>query len=427
MGLLFKAKIKLELMEIDDMFLGREISLELQDQKKRVKKRIITLQKKLKALVPYKSFDLTRVAHSEIKVGYLNKRKIERVIIILRSRGCEWALTDGGGCTMCGHFVGTLRGKEIPVETYIDQFLEQFKAFDYRYYPMLCVYNSGSFLNDREIDPKARRKILKMIAKEKNLEVVIFETRPEFITPEVINEIEEILSDKVVEIGVGLETKNDDIREYCLNKGFSLEEYLRKTKLIVDSKLHLLSYVLIKPTFLTEKEAIQDAIETAKFAFQHGTDVVSFEPVSVQDFTLVHYLYEGKVFRPPWLWSTIEVAKATMLDGFIRIGGFEFMPIPKIFTHNCAKCNVKVVSAIDQFNSTYDLYSFDNLDCKCKNQWKDELEQPDPLPLDKRINQILDQLDEKKILYRISKSTAWRDKKTGIPINIRSCGSHLLS
>jgi len=376
----------------------RGTSLKLQDQKEKLKRRIITLNKETKRCIPSKSFDLRSVAHSEIKVGCLNKKKIKRVIIILRSPGCGWALTDGGGCTMCGHLAGTLRGEEIPAETYINQFLEEFESFDYSYYPMLCVYNSGSFLNEWEVDPKVRREILKIIATEKKIKVVIFETRPEFITQEVVNEIEGILSDKVVEIGVGLETKNDDIREYCLNKGLNTEQYLKKTKLIVDSKLHLLSYVLIKPPFLTEKEAIQDAIETAKFAFQHGADVVSLEPVSIQDFTLVHYLYQGKVFRSPWLWSTIEVAKAIASFGFVRFGGFEYMPIPKIFTHNCANCNAEVISAIDRFNSTSDLSSFDGLDCECKTRWRQELEQTQPLPLYERINQILDQLDGKRYI-----------------------------
>ncbi|GAH72750.1 unnamed protein product, partial [marine sediment metagenome] len=82
---------------------GRESSLKLQNQKKKLKKRITTLNKKIRRCVPSKSFDLRSVAHSEIKVGCLNKKKIKRVIIILRSPGCEWALGDGGGCTMCGH------------------------------------------------------------------------------------------------------------------------------------------------------------------------------------------------------------------------------------------------------------------------------------------------------------------------------------
>ncbi len=380
------------------MFPGRESSLKVQDQKEKLKRRIITLNKETKRCIPSKSFDLRSVAHSEIKVGCLNKKKIKRVIIILRSPGCERAVTDGGGCTMCGHLAGALGGKEIPAETYIDQFLREFKAFDYSHFPMLCVYNSGSFLNEREVDPKARREILKIIATEKNIKVVILETRPEFITRELVNEIEKILSDKVVEIGVGLETKNDEIREYCVNKGFNTEQYLEKTKLIVDSKLHLLAYVLIKPPFLTEKEAIQDAIETARFAFQRGADVVSLEPVSIQDFTLVHYLHKGGVFDPPWLWSAIEVARDTASFGFVRIGGFEFMPIPKILTHNCPNCNAEVVSAIDRFNSTSDLSSFDGLDCECKTRWRQELEQTQPLPLHERINQILDQLDGKRYI-----------------------------
>ena len=326
---------------------------------------------------------------------------------------------------MCGHLAGTTRGARVSKENYISQFLEQFKGFDFTHYPMLCVYNSGSFLNPDEIDPETRRVIMEIIASEKAIRVIIFESRPEFITQEVIAEMEQVLGDRTVEIGIGLETQRDEIREVCINKGFSTQEYLRAAELIADSSLHLLTYILVKPPFLTEREAIEDAVETAQFAFQHGTDVISFEPVSVQDFTLIHYLHEGKAFRPPWIWSVIEIAKATAHLGFIRLGGFEFMPIPKIFTHNCDKCNALMVGAINTFNSTYDLTCFDNMDCSCKDQWRHEVEQQTP-PLYDRINQILDKLNEEEILKRMLGAYEWRGITPVFLEYTPHCGGHLI-
>lgn len=57
------------------MSAGRESSLKLKNQKEKLKKRITTLNKKIRRCIPSRSFDLRTVAHSEIKVGYLNKKK----------------------------------------------------------------------------------------------------------------------------------------------------------------------------------------------------------------------------------------------------------------------------------------------------------------------------------------------------------------
>lgn len=127
--------------------------------------------------------------------------------------------------------------------------------------------------------------------------------------------------------------------------------------LIKDFGFRSLAYVLIKPPFLTEHEAIQEAIETVKYAFEVGFDAVSIEPVSIHDYSLVDALYLKGLFTPPWLWSVLAVAQATVNFGELRIGGMEYYPRPEIVAHNrhdgsdCTQLGWKAISA---YNATHD-------------------------------------------------------------------------
>ena len=359
--------------------------------------------KNIRKIMPRQKHDLSRAAYSEVKVGYLNNKAIERVIVVLRSSGCAWALKPEGGCSMCGHLVGTTQGVGVEPELLKKQFLEQLNSYEFQNYPMLCLYNSGSFFNSDELPPEIRRDILKSIAKVQDIKCVILESRPEFVNSEVLNEIEDILGNRRVEVGVGLETLTEDIRDLCLNKGMSTAEFLKASKKIAKSSAKLLAYVLIKPPFLNEQVGYKEAVRTAKFAFDSGVDVISFEPVSIQDFTLIHYLYEARQFRPPWVWSVFKVAQETAHLGEIRLGGFEFMPVPKIFAHNCDNCNPSVIKALERFNCSADVNWLSGQSCECRQRWRadwagDGLE----LSLPERILRTLEQIDQEAVLARMS-------------------------
>src|SRR5262249_37638164 len=41
--------------------------------------------------------------------------------------------------------------------------------------------------------------------------------------------------------------------------------------------------------------------------------------------------------------------------GEIRIGGFQFEPLPTTLPHNCDRCNSQVLQAITEYNRTHDL------------------------------------------------------------------------
>jgi radical SAM enzyme (TIGR01210 family) len=357
-------------------------------------------QKIIHAQIPKEKCSTDKVAAAEVGVReeILNGNNYKRAVIYLMSNGCEWALKSAHGCMMCGHLAKQIRNdKPISIKDYLKQFEEEFETIDFEKYPILNLYNNGSFINDNEIPPEAQRGMLRMINKNPHIKMLVLETRPEFVTGEKVREIKELIPDKHIELGVGLEMKDDFYRQICINKGFSLKRYDHAAS-IITKYLNLRTYVLLKPLFLNEKEAIEKAIETIEYAFATGTTTVSLEACTIQDYTLMKYFYERGLYSPPWLWSIIEVVKGTKTPGKLLIGLFKFFPSPSAVPNNCEHCNQKVMEKFMQYNRTLDPKVFDGLTCECKKQWSEILEQK-PLPFEERIKPIPKILDELQHSY----------------------------
>src|SRR5580692_2917503 len=256
---------------------------------------------------------------SEEWEGNLGGQPTKRVIIYLRSSGCTWAIgrrRDNGvlvyrpGCLDCEHSVAdTTYGTPISAKHYIGQFMREYQKYDFDNSPILCLYNEGNFFNELELPAEARREILRTIGADKRIKRLILESLPEYITDDILVETKTLLGGIELELGIGLESANPKIRSLCVNKSYSLAIF-EKVSPRVRKHCRLLSYVLVKPSFLTEKEALDDSIETVKFAFRVGVDAVSIEPISLGTYTMASYLNRVGLYRPAWLWTVLEVAKA---------------------------------------------------------------------------------------------------------------------
>jgi len=359
-----------------------------------VKKNILFLNTKIREnsfLAPKDNKSIT-VADFSSREGYYleDKSIIQRAIITLKGKGCSWARNHDGGCTMCGHTAGSYNDKTINDNILKKQFDSVFDKLNFKKYPIVCIYNGGSFFNKDEVSDDLKNYIFRRIGSQKSIRRVVFESRTEFITDEILNEIETFLPSIVTEIGVGLESSNDIVRNLILNKGTSLEFYRELSSKMKNRKgIKLLFYVLLKPPFLTEVEAINDAISTIEFARSIGVDIISIEPVSVQDYTLVSYLYEKGLYSTPWIWSVFEVLKkAYTKDINFRIGGFQFYPRPKQVVSNCDVCNNDMLLGIEEFNRTNNLEIIEKLNCNnnCKREWLDLLNDANEKDLLQRIN-----------------------------------------
>ena len=383
--------------------------------------------KRLRKMTPNVEFSHNKLAELEINKFFYKKQTIDRAMIVLRANGCEH-YKKNGGCSMCSHFNGINRNTNITTEDYIEQWNSLIEGknmeqegiqFDLNDYPVVCVYNLGSLLNENEISKEAVRYIFKSLDSYTNVKKVIIESRAEYVTDDAIINIKNVYDRGIVEVGIGVESSNNIIREICHHKGLNegVDSIKKAVKILHRYGFKALAYINFKPIFLTETEAINDAIQTAIDCFKMGFDAISIEPTSLQNYSLANYLYQLGQYRVPWLWSIRDVVQGIYnefqnkkLD--IRIGGYFDEEVlsgsqgigydgkNEIFPHmtslNCEKCSKKFIECIKNFNMTYDikkLYNINNCDM-CYGLWESSKNIKDSRNIIDRVYDILGEVKE---------------------------------
>ena len=293
--------------------------------------------------------------------------EVEAFVVILRTRGCRWAL--GGGCTFCGYVNDSFIRKIEPHEL-----VEQMKHALERYgaQPVLKIYTSGSFLDPYEVDEGAQAEIAALIPPAvKKLNV---EAQAPDVTHARVEAIRRALPEGTkLEVGVGLESANPVVARYSVNKEFFLDDFVHAAEVAKAHGASLKCYTMVKPPFLTEEEAIRDCVETARLAGPHAS-TVSFNPMNIQKNTLVETLWKRGQYQVPWLWSVVEALRqgkeacpGTVMKSDPVAGG------KNRGAHNCGKCDEHVLKAIAAFNVSQDARVFGELSCPCRRDWMDQL------------------------------------------------------
>ncbi|HWR63848.1 MAG TPA: archaeosine biosynthesis radical SAM protein RaSEA [Candidatus Thermoplasmatota archaeon] len=296
----------------------------------------------------------------------LDGKVVDAYVIIFRTRGCSWALSSG--CTMCGYFNDSMLSA-VSEKDVLAQFENALQG--YKNEKIVKIFTSGSFLDPSEIPVPVQQQILTTL--DNTAEKISVESRPEFITEKSVGAIQKNIPLKKFEVGIGLETSNDLVREKAINKGFTFQEFKKAAVLLKKHKAHVKTYVLLKPPFLTEKESLNDCINTAKDT-SSCTDLLSLNPTNIQRHTVVEYLWKRNQYRPPWLWSIVEFLQQStrITDAFVKCdvvgGGSTRGP------HNCGVCDTKVLHAIEEFSLTQKKDVFNGLSCSCQEQWRDQLD-----------------------------------------------------
>jgi radical SAM enzyme (TIGR01210 family) len=317
---------------------------------------------------------LSRAKQSDTWHGNLYGKPVRKLCIYLRSSGCEYALNTGG-CTMCSHsLLGTTKGGAISSNLLVTQFKTEFNKYYNKIFPILSVFNEGSFLNTNELPFDAMSEILFIIGNSKHVKRLILESRPEYISDDYINFIRKNIGFEIeLEIGIGIEALDDFIRNVIINKGISIEDFEKSVKICKRHNVRVLSYILLKPIFLDELQGINCAVETGKYAFSIGCDAVSIEPNGVYPNTIANRLFDLGLFKPPWLWSLMECAKVLSKYGEVRLGGQQFAPLPKTLSSNCSQCTEKIWTYASKYNSSYDIKYLEGFCRNCYEYWRNEL------------------------------------------------------
>ena len=284
--------------------------------------------------------------------------------VIFRTRGCSWS--HSSGCTMCGYHTDTNPYiTEDDLKNQLDQALKRYKGED-----IVKIYTSGSFFDENEIPTELATNILTSFEAKK----IVVETRPQFITPDKLKKYSSKV--KKLEVAIGLESSNNFVLKNCINKGFKLENYLEKRDLIFENQSLLRTYLLLKPPFLTEKEAMKD-LKDSIIRVSHPDNIISINPVNIQRGSLLEKLWNDRTYRPAWLWSLLKVISevddidSTVISSTVGLGS-------ERGAHNCDECDPEIVELIKEFNLTQDVEPIKSRlkdpDCSCYYQWKKESE-----------------------------------------------------
>ncbi|WP_303235958.1 archaeosine biosynthesis radical SAM protein RaSEA [Methanosphaera cuniculi] len=309
------------------------------------------------------------------------------IFMVLPTSGCQWAV-DSGGCTMCSYIADSplcaITDDDL-IEIFNTQWNKQLEKTDISLHDNVAVklFVSGSFLNTNEISSKVQDYIFNEFSKYDNIKEVIVESKPEYIDEESLKHLASLIPGKIFEIGIGLETSNEETRLNNINKGItnqSFENAINTINSIKDYDIRGKAYLLIKPILLSEKDAINEAIDSAKYAKDVGVRRIAYCPATVHGGTLMDYLWKRGSYNPPWIWSTIKILKEVRnnvdIPMIMDTAGFGTRRGP----FNCKKCNAKLKSLIIKSNLEQEIpEELETFTCECKDKWEADLEFSDIL------------------------------------------------
>jgi archaeosine synthase beta-subunit len=285
--------------------------------------------------------------------------------IILKSGGCSW-----NRCLMCSyrHERYTGLSKEELAARLVRQLRFVADNVHIKDMEIIKLYTSGSFFDPGEIPP--------VVLEEAGIlfrgKIIIAETRPEYVKDEIlenfISRIDDGTHETPLYVAIGLETTSDRIREKSIDKGFSFDNFKQAVRAARNSGAGVKAYLLMKPLFLTEKEAMED-MKQSLAALSGLADIISMNTCTVQRGTDMERFWKQGAYRPPYLWSVTEVLATAQMEVLCDpLGGGQSRG-----AHNCGNCDRDIIDAIKFYSQSGDrsvLKAVSNMECSCRDEWE---------------------------------------------------------
>ena len=213
--------------------------------------------------------------------------------VFLTNRECPWR------CLMCDLWRNTL-SDNVPagaIPAQIDYALERLPLAR-----QIKLYNSGSFFDRRAIPPEDHSAIASRLAA---FERVIVECHPALVGPNCL-EFKSRLSGRF-EVAMGLETVHPEVLSR-LNKRMTVEQFDEAAHRLRNNDVDLRVFILVRPPFMREDEAVDWAARSLDFAFDCGATAATLIPTRGGNGAMEELAANGD-FSPPSL-ASVEAAAA---------------------------------------------------------------------------------------------------------------------
>lgn len=300
-------------------------------------------------------------------------------LVTLRTNPCRWSTS--AGCVMCGYHLGADR-EAITDEMLVAQTRDAITRLNPRIYPSLVFTSNGSFFDRAEVSDTVRPILARML-RETGFRYLIAESRPEYLTHERLRALAKAFSPEgriqstnryPLSVSFGLESSDDFIQQYCINKGRRSKDYLTAFELLREEGFSFDCYVLLGKPFLTAREDVADAIETIRFAVDHGANYIFVMVTNMVDYGLTAYLQERGRYRLPSLWRAVELLER-LPERYLRcvqIKGISHAPVsPRYYARTCEVCTEHVKGALNFWNQTAEMEHIRTIHpCGCRERFR---------------------------------------------------------
>ena len=299
------------------------------------------------------------------------------VTVILRTKGCHWWWSSG--CTFCGYFNDT-RDDITSEDLHAQWDFARQKFDDFAEHGMVKVYTSGSLLEDREIPVDFQETVLRdchQLGKE-----LVIESRTEQCSEEKLAWAKTI--NPRFTVAIGLEALDEEVLRFHINKGFTVKSWYRAVENLQNAGLRIKTYLMFKPPFMSEGDSLVQTVRWIE-GIAELSDEISINPMNIQRGTVIDRLFRAGDYRPPWLWSLVELIERA--HPFIHPKGGKNGDGDQISrllihptaagkvrgSHNCGECDREVAAAIERYSVSGDLLEFTGLNCSCRRIWESEI------------------------------------------------------
>lgn len=326
-------------------------------------------------------------------------------LVTLRTNPCRWSMS--AGCVMCGYHLGAPR-TEVTDENLEAQTQDAIARLDPQRYPSLVFTSNGSFLDPREVSDSVRLRLVAML-REAGFRFLVVESRPEFLKEGQLAAMAKAFSPDSwaegkglpISISFGLESANDFVQQYCINKGRRRADYIQAFDRLGQMGFSYDCYVMLGKPFMTAKEDVADAESTIRFAVDHGAEYVFVMVTNLVDYSLTGYLRDRGRYQLPSLWRAVELLERLpeRYRRAVMIKGISHAPVPpKHYARTCERCTEHVKGCINFWNQTGDLEHLRSIHpCGCRTdfeqgEWARSVSEPLPERIAREYHIIGDEL-----------------------------------
>lgn len=289
--------------------------------------------------------------------------------IVLLTTGCSI-----GTCTMCpfpGESHSQVRDQDL-----IEQFEGSFQGDSLDDYELITLFCNGNFFHDREMPTLVRQHIFARVRQARDPQIVAVESLPQFLTTEALRQVRRQLGPKKLAVFLGLQSQDEFVRQVAVNTTCTLVAFEKATRALQAQGDLPVTFLMVKPPFLTEGEAVLDCLKSLQYLTGRGLTHSTLCPTRVAPHTLLHEMHRRGLYSPPWIWSVVEVLRRNADRG----GSLPMVNTTELkedrnpdstCAQSCPHCRHELIEGIEQFLFQRKLKLLQDLRCVC---WKDYLQ-----------------------------------------------------